>query len=59
MKCKIQIHGVKLTGVALALSVFSATLVQASTIWGNNASFGSVNLEAFDSTTGLLISGIM
>lgn len=57
MKSKIEIHCIKLTGIALALSVFSATSIQASTIWGNSASFGSVNLEAFDSTTGLLITG--
>ena len=57
MKSKIEIHCIKLTGIALALSIFSVPLVQASTIWGNNASSGNVNLEAFDSTTGLLIPG--
>ena len=57
MKSEIEIHCIKLTGIALALSVFSATPIQASTIWGNSASGGNVNLEAFDSTTGLLITG--
>lgn len=57
MKSEIEIHCIKLTGIALALSVFSVSLVQASTIWGTSASFGNVNIEAFDTTTGLLISG--
>lgn len=33
------------------------TPVWASVIWGNNARFGNVTLEAFDSVTGLLIPG--
>ncbi|MHB9100931.1 MAG: PEP-CTERM sorting domain-containing protein [Sulfuricella sp.] len=42
--------------IALVL-VSMATPVMASVIWGNNASGGNVNLEAFDSVTGLLIPG--
>ncbi|AEJ01159.1 PEP motif putative anchor domain protein [Nitrosomonas sp. Is79A3] len=30
---------------------------QASVVWGNSASSGNVNLEAFDTTTGLLVPG--
>ena len=42
---------------ALALATSLGTPVWASVIWGNNASFGNVSLEAFDSVTGLLIPG--
>ncbi len=41
---------------AAVASLFSVT-AQASVIWGNSASGGNVNLEAFDSTTGLLVPG--
>jgi hypothetical protein len=47
----------KLTGLIALLLVSMATPVAASVIWGNNASSGRVNLEAFDSVTGLLIPG--
>ena len=48
--------------LALALSlvgglIASTAPAQASVIWGNSASGGFVNLEAFDSVTGLLIPG--
>jgi len=43
--------------VALVVLVSMGARAQASTIWGNSASSGNVNLEAFDSTTGLLIPG--
>lgn len=37
--------------------IASGAPVYASVIWGNSASSGNVNLEAFDSATGLLIPG--
>jgi PEP-CTERM motif len=42
---------------AVGCIIVSGTPVYASVIWGNNASTGNVNLEAFDSATGLLIPG--
>jgi PEP-CTERM motif-containing protein len=51
----------KKTSFALAVGLLAFTSVSApahaSVIWGNSASFGSVNLEAFDSDTGLLVAG--
>src|SRR5689334_19795724 len=45
-------------GVTIAiLALVSAPPVQASVIWGNSASSGNVNLEAFDSDTGTLVPG--
>jgi hypothetical protein len=43
--------------VAVLLLISMGTSAHGSDIWGNNASFGNVTLEAFDSTTGLLIPG--
>jgi len=40
-----------------AFLMFAIRPASGSVIWGNNASSGNVNLEAFDSTTGLLIPG--
>ena len=39
------------------LIALGAPAYAGSIIWGNNASFGNVTLEAFDSATGLLIPG--
>jgi hypothetical protein len=52
----------KIRFFALTLSAIGCLIAcgesaQASVIWGNSASSGNVNLEAFDSTTGLLIPG--
>lgn len=44
------------TLIALVLASM-ATPAMAAVIWGNSASSGNVNLEAFDSVTGLLIPG--
>jgi hypothetical protein len=48
---------IKSTIIAAAVASLFSVTVQASVIWGNSASSGNVNLEAFDSTTGLLIPG--
>jgi hypothetical protein len=53
-KMKKQLFALAAASVVLASLVTSAP---ASTIWGNNARFGNVTMEAFDSTTGLLIPG--
>jgi hypothetical protein len=43
--------------VGLLVLVSEGAPAQASEIWGNSASSGNVNLEAFDSVTGTLIPG--
>jgi cysteine-rich repeat protein len=43
--------------VALMLPLAGPNRAHASVIWGNSASGGNVNLEAFDAATGLLIPG--
>lgn len=48
---------IKSTIIAAAVASLFSVTAQASVIWGNSASFGNVNLEAFDSTTGLLVPG--
>ena len=47
----------KLAPLGALLLAGIATSATASVIWGNSASGGNVNLEAFDSVTGLLIPG--
>lgn len=51
--------GKKLLGFTAGLLglVSVAAPVQASVIWGNNATFGNVSLEAFDTDTGTLVPG--
>lgn len=46
-----------LTLSAVGCLIAGVESASASVIWGNSASGGNVNLEAFDSTTGLLIPG--
>ena len=48
---------IKSTIIAAAVASLFSVTAQASVIWGNSASGGNVNLEAFDSTTGLLVPG--
>ena len=48
---------IKSTIIAAAVASLFSVTAQASVIWGNSASSGNVNLEAFDSTTGLLVPG--
>jgi len=43
--------------VAVVVLMSMRSAQAGSVIWGNNASSGNVNLEAFDSATGLLIPG--
>jgi hypothetical protein len=43
--------------VVVGCIIACGTPVSASVIWGSSASSGNVNLEAFDSVTGLLIPG--
>lgn len=50
---KKQLFALTVAGLVL----MSMTSAQGSVIWGNSASGGNVNLEAFDSATGLLIPG--
>lgn len=42
---------------AVGCLIVSSMPAHASVVWGNNASFGNVNLEAFDTATGLLVPG--
>ena len=44
-----------LVGVIAGLLIASALPAHASVIWGNNARGGNVTMEAFDSTTGLIV----
>ena len=48
---------ISLVVTAALLGLGSVSPAHASIIWGNSASSGNVNLEAFDSATGLLVPG--